>query len=192
MKLVSSKNQSLKSVSSKNRARIINLIISALVLSLLISGVFAEVKPDSVVEINSTSSGSITWYYNYTSVPLVAALDGVKIENFDNQSHYFTASNLDEKSYHTFCIYVENQNCETGNTTSTQVEETFSIINIYAYFLIALICLVISAYIKLTAYLSLVFSLIGILQCIGNDFYMAIVFVTMTLISIASLGYDRT
>lgn len=150
-----------------------------------------EEGDSSLISVNPSES-SIEWNFSSIPFPLSLSIDSILVSDFDTSSHIYTLSGLSSNETHTLRIYDGIQYySKSGTTLKTSEIKITDYINIYLFFFIALICLIISAWIRLSAFLALVFSLLGILQSLDNSFYMAVIFVTMTLISIASLGYDR-
>jgi len=149
----------------------------------------------NAANITSTpSKTSIEWNYSEIENIQNATIDSIYIENFNPTVKTFVLSGLKPNETHIFHLITNESSYSNISTTLpediTEQETTFSKINIYIYFVIALVCLIISAWVKPVAWIALLFSLIGIIQTLDNTFNMALIFVTLTLVSMASLGVE--
>lgn len=142
------------------------------------------------------SSTSIKWDYSSCQNIINASVDGVLIKDFSTSNGVFVLSGLQPNESHRFSMrtvdglfYNDSQTIEKPLTES---DKTFGYFNTYIFLIIALVFLAISAWIQMSAFMSLIFSLAGLTQsALNNDFTMILIFVTMTLVSLASVGYDR-
>lgn len=129
---------------------------------LLIATVSAlSIDDNSTIVVSNTTESSITWLimYNSTNRPYNATLDGVEIIGFNARHDIaYTASELSEKTTHTFCLDDGVKlNCDSGTTTSKQdIVSTF--LSSYLFAMIGILCVGISAYFKIQE-----FSMVGFL-----------------------------
>lgn len=172
-----------------------------LALIFIIGAIFIPVNvsassPPSIT-VNSTltiigitdNSMTISIVYNSLNRPLGATFGGVEIIGFNKQfNSTYTGKELEPNTSHTFCVYGDATiNCISDYTS---IEETTSLDSIFNFILVWLIviaalgCLVIGFYEPIVAYGAFIFSCMGIVQNINENFYLMLVYVIVLVASI--------
>jgi hypothetical protein len=183
-----------------SNARITGILIAIIFIAavLLAAPVSAKTTFNSTLEITNITSSSITWSYTYLTVqrPIGAALDGVEIEGWKTDYVYnYTASELAPNTIHEFCIFgTATSNCESGKTLPSLVDSSSSILAGYAFFIIAVVCIIIGVYIPFIAFAGAFFAIMGIIDMQNVSFWggflFMIVFCSAVIVGFGKLKGD--
>lgn len=182
-----------------------NTIITGILITIIfVAGALLIVPAEAKATLNSTlnitnvTSSTITWQYSYHTAnrPLGATLDGVEIEGWKTDFVYnYTATELAPNTIHEFCIFgAVASNCEEGKTLPTLADSSSAILAGYAFFILAIIFIVIGVYIPFIAFVGAFFAVMGIIDMQNISFWggflFMVVFCSAMLVGFAKLKGD--
>lgn len=181
-------------------AIITGLLIAIIFIAIImfISPVEAKITLNSSINVTNTTTSSITWSYTYltSNRPLGATLDGVEIEGWKTDLIYnYTATELAPNTQHEFCIFGDaTSNCEIGKTLPTVFDTSNNILAAYVFFIIAIVCIIIGAYIPFIAFGGSLFAVLGIIDMQNVSFWggflFMIIFCASVFVGFAKLKGD--
>lgn len=166
--------------------------MKAVFLILLVILLIPIVGAEGTVLLYANTSNSLMWTYTADEPITQASLDGVIIQNFDNQSPYYAANELPQNSKHVFCIYTNTTSYCSIDVTDTPIEERVKdYFWEYMLILLAVVFVILSVWVKPFAWVAVICSLTGIIDAgTMNNFTMFIVFGIVTVVSLMSIRMD--
>lgn len=157
---------------------------------LLILGVFflfGAVCPGSALVTTFTTETSIKWNYSDLMPVTQLSLDGVNI-TANTATGFYILSDLQSNETHALTVYGTTTETTEATTQKKLIDKT---LEVYLLLIIAVLFLIASVWIRLLSFMAVIFSTLGIITTIQNNFIQGMIFVTILLISIASLGYEK-
>lgn len=160
----------------------------------LISPVSAAQTMNSSVSLGNITDSSISFIVSYKNTVRAtgATFDGLQIETFDTQHNLtYVASELEPNSTHTFCIYKDLINCETGSTTDTKTSGENIIDFFWKWLMLFVVVALMFIGIKIPLFeiIAFVFALLSWLQAVlSQDFYFFLIW-SCCLMATMFVGY---
>jgi len=137
---------------------------------------------DLIISPNNESINGIIWAYNTTDNIIGASIDGINLENIDNQSGIIQYGSADGRNagLHTVRIFNEiNSGCNTSRILSSPPSETetfFASINLWFLLIVAIILIVVGISIPIVAIAGAVACVIGIVGSFNHSFALGVIF----------------
>lgn len=179
-----------------------NTLITGVVFAIIFIAMIFLVSPaNAVINITTTNStDGITWSWNPDIKIERMSINGIMNPNWDNQSSQYRLNNnaIEKNSgYYTIKIYSASDSGENTSyipPTETVVDDTLRVLGGYAFFIVAVVLILIGAYVPFIAFAGAVFAVMGIIDMQGVSFWggflFMLIFCAAVFVGFAKLKED--
>lgn len=164
----------------------------AFIISFFISPVSAGQTMNSSVNLSGITDTTLSFevFYKTDIRPTGATLDGIEIEGFDLFHNVtYVAKDLQPNTTHTFCIYKDLINCETGTTKQSTTNYIIDTFGKWLMLIIVVILIFIGINVPFFDIIAFVFAIFPFLQALTTGDIWFVIIWTCCLLASMFAGY---
>jgi hypothetical protein len=151
------------------------------------------------ITTDEITENSITWNLSEIGVFTIvsASFDGINISDISPTTKILVSSDLPPRTGHVLTIIDSNvatssKTAITLQSTLSENEKFYALVNLYFIFILAVICIIVGAFISPLGLAAAAISIVGLLTSVNNSFTMGLLFTVCLIVGIVEgiLGWS--